>query len=477
MGTNKLVVLIVAALCLIVGVVIFNSLSDPKRGELAKAEQTDKVAKKPVQPVVADGDTVSETLKGIEARYEETLEQVDALEKKNAELERLVNKRARTGKGGQKNEPDPLVTEVKGRVSDLTSQVQALTNQLLVQQRKQKATENGYRVTDEDLGLAGGSDGAGQTVGTLPGYGRIVPMTTGNSSPLNELARFADKQLSGSKNNSPRTQTPLVNTLKDKGGLGEVEPFYTIPARSTLFEGVAMTALIGTVPVGGKVTDPFPAKFIVGENNLATNGLRIPGLKGIVFEGVARGNWNLSCVSVSITGGTFTFQDGRIQHLTFDRQSGQGGAKEYKAQSPYSEGEGTKSIGYITNPQGVPCIPGKRVTDAHRQLATMGLLGMSASYFDAKAAAEMTSRTNGLGDSTSVTGDKAKFISNSTYADATRTVMQFYEARMGDSFDAIYVNPAAPVVFNITQDLLIDYHSTARKLAYNTGGSHVNQLD
>lgn len=41
-------------------------------------------------------------------------------------------------------------------------------------------------------------------------------------------------------------------------------PVYTIPANSTLMGSVAMTALIGRVPVDGTVNDPYPFKVLVG---------------------------------------------------------------------------------------------------------------------------------------------------------------------------------------------------------------------
>ncbi len=158
--------------------------------------------------------------------------------------------------------------------------------------------------------------------------------------------------------------------------------------------------------------------------------------------------------------------------------NGGGGSKAAKSNSPFAEGEASASIGYITNPQGVPCISGRRVTDAHKQLFTMGMLGAAKSYFDAKAAAETTTTDNPLGGgSTSVTGNQAAFINNQTYSDSMDTVMDFYSKRMRDTFDVIYVDPAAKVSLNITQDLYIDYNSDARKLAYNNGGRNVKALD
>ncbi len=471
MGTNKIVMLLVGVLLIVVVAVSINAINKPKQRVPQTSQVTPTPEIPPDQPVVADGDTVSETLRDVVAGYEETTDDVTGLASRLDELEKALDKKKRPGKAGSKSEPDPVVKTLTDSLGRMKNDVQSLTGQINAMRQKETANKNGYQVSYEDLGIEGESGESGTPSGALPGYAVIQPMT--RSSRLDGLMDSAKGGLDKSSESSSR----IVNTLKQKSGVGDVKKVYTIPARATLFEGVAMTTLIGAVPIGGKVTDPFPAKFIVGENNLATNGLRIPGLKGIIFEGVARGNWNLSCVSVAITGGTYTFHDGRIQHLRFDSQ---GGNKEYLAQSPYSEGEeGSKAIGYISNPQGVPCIPGRRVTDAHRQMVTMGLLGAGSSYFDAKAAAETTTSDNPItgGGNSSVTGDHAKFINNTTYANTIRSIMQFYEERAPDTFDAIVTNPAEPVVFNITQDLHIDYNTANRKLAYLDGGSHVNQLD
>lgn len=487
MSSNKLVWVIVGVLAVGVVAAVINSSNEPD------PVNQRVVTPKPVTPNVKaeDGDTVSETIKEVTARYTAQVDENKALKEKQTDLEKrlalLENNKTTVGSSVAIAD-DPLVQQLTNELGSMKQDFKLLTDNITKTASEKTAALNGYEVSEADLGWVstGTSKRSGAAVGggnpaALPGYVTIRPMTRTQQSLLDPKELRAGLQ--SAMPAKPTDSKPgVTNTLKQTGGklTADITPHYTIPARSTIFEAVAMTALIGTVPLGGKVNDPFPAKIIVGDENLATNGLRIPGLKGIVFEGLARGNWNLSCVAVTLTAATYTFTDGRVQHMRYDQQNGGGGSQSKSAQSnsPFAEGEASASIGYVTNRQGVPCIPGKRVTDAHKQLFTMGLLGAAKAHFDAKAAAETTTTSNPLGGASSeVTGNKAAFINNSTYSDSMNTVMDFYSKRMRDTFDVIYVDPAAKVSLNITQDLLIDYHSDARKLVYATGGRNGKAFD
>lgn len=81
-----------------------------------------------------------------------------------------------------------------------------------------------------------------------------------------------------------------------------------------------MTALIGRIPIKGRVQDPLPFKVIVGAENLAANGLTIPGVDGMIASGLAVGDWNLSCATGRITSMTFVFRDGTIRTVSADDQ-------------------------------------------------------------------------------------------------------------------------------------------------------------
>ena len=52
-----------------------------------------------------------------------------------------------------------------------------------------------------------------------------------------------------------------------------------------------MTALVGRVPIQGQVRDPMPFKVITGKENLAANGLRIPGIEVAVRDSLVACVW------------------------------------------------------------------------------------------------------------------------------------------------------------------------------------------
>lgn len=533
MSSNKLVWVLVGVLALVVGVAVVNSgdQKTPKQqttaatdnkvvdtGDKSAAKQKasdSKADKQSAQPHPKsgkdDGDTVTETLKEVKARYEVSQDENDKLKKSQDELlRRLSALESKANKPAQDNiSSDPRVQEFMSRLESAEKDIGSLAKNVVEGKSEKSATEsshysNGYEISNNDLGW-GDTGGAaeqgsskskkGMPIGpqAMPGYVLVQPMT--RSQLMNTDPKLAEKmlrdKLQGLENGLADGKTsieksPLTNTLKKSAGgkiTAEVKQYRTIPKRATGFEAVAMTAMIGTVPVGGKIQDPFPVKLILGDDNFSSNGMGIPGLKGIVIDGIARGNWNLSCVSVTLTGATFTFADGRVQPMDFNRDQGKengsgGGDSKNNIVSPFAENEGSRGIGYISNPQGVPCIPGRRITDAHKQLFTMGVLGAGKSYFDAKAAAETTSTRNPLGGSSSdVTGDKATFVNNTTYANTVGTVMDFYSKRMRDSFDVIYAEPNQKVMVHFTQDLYVDYHSDQRKLTYAAGGKNGNSMD
>lgn len=503
MSSNKLVWVLVAGLAVVVAVVVINK-QNSGASETPKNQQTSTltsssvssaispVSVAPAQPNIGgDADTVVETLKEVQARYKASEDQngkvLKLIEDTNRRLDQMEKNQGRSTSANPVA-VDPAFEEITKQFQQMKTEVSVLTDNVL--QKKQTdadANNNGYEVSNYDLGWSeepeeGSKKNKGYSPGPrpMPGYVAVRPMTKTqflNTDPalaeklLREKMQQADEVLSTASNQS--ASPGLTNTLKSTStkAVPVVKPYRTIPKRATGFEAIGMTALIGTVPIGGKVQDPFPVKFILGEENFASNGIHIPGLKGIVIEGIARGNWNLSCVAATLTGASFTFTDGTVRDMEYEKEQG-GDSNGAQAASPFAEGEGNRGIGYIANPQGIPCIPGKRITDAHKQLFTMGMLGAAKSYFDAKAAAETTTNDNSLGGgSTSVTGDKEAFVNNQTYADSMTTVMDFYNKRMRDTFDVIYVDPAQKVMLHFTRELRVDYRSDARKVTYAFGGN------
>ena len=92
--------------------------------------------------------------------------------------------------------------------------------------------------------------------------------------------------------------------------------------------------------------------MLVGAENLAANGLALPEVAGVIFRGTALGDWNLSCVRGRLLSATFVFRNGTIRTVRGNEQ---------------------EPLGELADEFGVPCVSGKRITDAASYL-TVSLL-------------------------------------------------------------------------------------------------------
>jgi len=250
-------------------------------------------------------------------------------------------------------------------------------------------------------------------------------------------------------------------------------PRYTVPRNSTLIGSVAMTALVGRVPTKGSVEDPYPFKVIVGKDNLAANGLEIPGVQSMIFSGKAIGDWTLSCVRGRMESVTYVFDDGTIRTLSSDDQS---------LKSAHSGGgnEGN-ALAWISDERGIPCVTGKRISNATSfLLARVAAKGFEAGA-KAVADAETTTTVSDLTGTaaTNVTGDAVKNAGFETLAGGASELGEWLEDRQSQTYDVIYVDSGATVALHIDIELPIDYETKGRKLTYanHTKTSYSATLD
>ena len=233
-------------------------------------------------------------------------------------------------------------------------------------------------------------------------------------------------------------------------------PVYTVPKNATLVGSVAMTALLGRVPINGSVTDPYPFKVVIGPKNLTANGIQLPELKGAIVSGTATGDWTLSCVRGKVKSITFVFADGTVRTVPKSDEPGEGGSND----------SDDDDIGYLSNPQGVPCVAGTRKTNARSYILTSLLLSAGAAGANAYAGGETTTSVSGLGTTTGVTGNVGKYIAGSAASSGLNEVRQWIQKRFGQTFDAVYVPPGQAVAVNIDKQLPIDYEHPGRKVHY-----------
>ncbi|EIF42862.1 hypothetical protein DOK_11796 [gamma proteobacterium BDW918] len=225
---------------------------------------------------------------------------------------------------------------------------------------------------------------------------------------------------------------------------------YTIPSNATLLGSVSMTAMLGRIPIGGRVQDPYPFKLIVGEENLSSNGIKIPNVTGIKMSGIAKGDWTLSCTSGEIYSMTFTFRDGTIQTI------------------PEPGTKATEALAWFSDVNGIPCITGKRITNAVSYLGSRIGLAAASSYAKARADGELTNTTStgvgGTSSSSTLTGDPMVYAKNTAIGDGIDEVSDWLDDRQANSFDAIYVPPGTPLAIHVTTELKIDYDPEGRKV-------------
>lgn len=253
-------------------------------------------------------------------------------------------------------------------------------------------------------------------------------------------------------------------------GASPLSAVYTVPANATLMGSVAMTALIGRVPVDGTVNDPYPFKVIIGPDNLAANGIEIPDVAGAVVSGTASGDWTLSCVRGQIRSITFVFEDGTIRTLPED---GGGNTDQHARPGNLLDG-----LGWISDPHGIPCVSGARRSNAQQYLGTQALITAAgagaASLIDSDSGRMAYIGSDGSLSSVGISANEAM---GRILAGGVQDMSQWVNKLYGQAFAAVYVAPGAQVAVHIEQPLTIDYDARGRKTDHRLGGRHVADLD
>ncbi|MGR7526924.1 TIGR03752 family integrating conjugative element protein [Klebsiella aerogenes] len=248
-----------------------------------------------------------------------------------------------------------------------------------------------------------------------------------------------------------------LQTASTAGGSDKAAstPVYTLAENSTLTGSVAMTALLGRVPVGGSVTDPYPFKVLIGRDNLVANGIELPDIEGAVMSGTASGDWTLSCVRGTVHSITFVFRDGTIRTVPGAKEAGGQGRKTQDS-----------DIGWLSDPHGLPCIPGERKSNAAEYIGSQFLLSGSAAAADAFANGQTTTTTDGGSLTSAVTGSSGQYVLGQALGGGLKESADWFKQRYGQTFDAIYVPPGHPVAIHITRPLAIDYEQQGRRVKY-----------
>ena len=256
-----------------------------------------------------------------------------------------------------------------------------------------------------------------------------------------------------SENRSPDLEPSSKETNAPK-------PAYTVPRNATLMGATAMTALVGRVPIRGEVRDPMPFKVITGHDNLAANGLTIPGVEGMIWSGTAIGDWTLSCVTGRLESVTFVFVDGSIRPISSDDRDNQSGASN-------------RPLGWISDARGIPCVSGIRKSNAAAFLTQrIGVKAIEAAA-EAAAASQTTTVIRDSGAITSnVGGDTGAFVLGKMLSHGSNEIAQWLLDRQAQSFDAIFVPAGAELAIHVDRELSIDLDPHGRRLSYATSATN-----
>ena len=445
--SNRLLPILAGAVVLMLAFVTIRSCSK---------EPDDRVVMDAVpQAPVPDADTPADTIKTLTANVAAMTAEVKALRQDNGKLRnenrQLLNNRVQIEENVTTRVKRELLSrehdqEARQRMdssvlSSLTARVDALSQSLSQGKPIQSAGD-----IPVGLGFDGGSTGAQPVIGLV----WINPLDAidddASAANGNGLLHQVRQSTGGALSNA-REQTSNITR-----GLDTLRPVYTVPRNATLIGSTAMTALVGRVPVRGQVRDPMPFKVITGADNLAANGLTVPGVQGMVWSGTAIGDWTLSCVTGRLDSITFIFDDGTIRTISGDDRGGQTGGAN-------------RPLGWISDQQGIPCISGERKTNAPAFLTQrIGVMAVQAAA-DAAAAAETTSVVSDTGAATNnVTGDTGTYVLGKTIAGGSDEVAKWLLERQSQSFDAVFVPAGTRIAIHVDRELTIDLDLKGRKL-------------
>lgn len=426
-----------------------------------------------------EGDTQEDTLRTLVARLKVIQDKQNSLEQKNVTLAEEnatlkagsvnVDDRIRAAVGAAKTEESQvwqkLQTEQQ-RLSTLVKELKGLGNTVSLTGSTGQSQQGDLPV---GLGLVGNEDPGGtvndgiiwmepQDAVQLDRNGKplVGAMTTGTAAGTGSF-QFPSSFASLDDNAITRQKAVLERTAKNQQAIDEAKPVYTLPENATLIGSRGMTALLGRVPIDGKVTDPYPFKVLIGKDNLTANGIELPDVEGAIVSGTATGDWVLSCVRGEVHSMTFVFSDGRVRTVPSPAKS--------------SDGSNSKSnggsIGWLSDENGIPCLSGERKSNASTYLPTLFALSGAGAAADAMAKNQTTTSIDGSTLTSTLTGNAGQAALGKALSGGTNELAAWVKARYGQMFDAVYVPPGARVAVHITRQIPIDYEDQGRKVRHD----------
>jgi hypothetical protein len=360
-----------------------------------------------------DADTPADTIRTLQATVAEMNNKFGAMSQENLRLlDANRNLEHRLGElQGQVTDRSNFKAQAESAMSVLTHRIDELSGNV------SSLRERGTNTVVTATGLRGNPDAIAWI------------------EPVGSLAAIAET------NKTKATDTPATPTKPP------LKPVYTLAENMALTGSTAFTALVGRIPIRGNVQDPYPFYVLVGPDNLAANGMELPEVAGMIFRGTALGDWSLSCVRGRLLSVTFIFRNGTLRTVRGTEQD---------------------PLGELADQFGVPCVSGKRISNAAAYLSQRVLVSAVGAAGDAAAASQTTTSVSAIGGTgtTAVTGQIGKFILGRTVRESARDVEQWLDRRYGDAFDAIFAAPGNAVSLLIQKEITVDYDPVGRKLRH-----------
>ena len=447
-GANRWVQVGSAALLVLVLLLLFRGCGREHRTteEVLRVAGGDPVPRGLAVDLGVEGDTEADTVKTLVAEVKNLRDEADALRdsnvglrKDNAELRKMESRLGR----GLSTELNNTRREVQAQLDD---DVQRVRQQLRELEQQTRTVEG--RLARGEFSTSGfAASGAGTA--TAPGsITWVAPLGSGMGSAGTSLSDHLNRVTGRDGQGLPTSARVAAEAA--------LVPWYTVPRNATLMNATAMTALVGRVPIGAQVTDPYSFKVIIGTDNLAANGIEVPEVAYAIASGKAVGDWTLGCVRGDLHSLTFVFEDGTIRTVP-------------KAENVY-EGNTQQAnivIGELSDEYGNPCVVGQRLSNASTYLAQRIGVVSAAAAAEAAAASQTTQITTfgggGAGVGSIVTGSMGEYILGQTIAEGSLEIARWLDERQTQQFDAIYVDPGARVSLHITEQLDIDYDPNGRR--------------
>ncbi|WP_208950385.1 TIGR03752 family integrating conjugative element protein [Rahnella sp. ChDrAdgB13] len=490
-GLVKLMVPLAILGTVFIGVKSCSSGGNEKKAQTKVGTVVPDLTPEDMKAMGIEGDTPQDTLRTLVGSLKTVTKRQNQLDADNKSLaeenknlkqtNQNVDERINQAVVNAQSVADKEQGQLKSQVQDLTSKIGGLMQQLQDKgSRTQEVVAGNSSTVGSDIPVGLGLDGGGTPAPATgsdglqwiePKDGVAVdasgkPLGEGNTNAASGFSfatSFMDDNAITRQKAELANKTNTGQTLSgNKAAEGPVDPVYTLPENSTLIGSRAMTALLGRVPIDGKVTDPYPFKVLIGKDNLTANGIDLPDVQGAVVSGTATGDWTLSCVRGSVTSITFVFSDGTVR--TLPRPAGQA---DSQGGSQGGNNGNSGSIGWLSDENGIPCLSGERKSNASTYLPTLFALGASGAAGDALAQNQNSTQTNGYGGVTStLTGDAGQAVLGKALSGGMRDTADWVKVRYGQTFDAIYVPPGMKVAIHITKQLAIDYEEKGRKVNY-----------